>query len=100
MSDRRKIIIDCDPGHDDAVAIMLAARNPKIELLGITTVRGNSMIIIEHNLHVIKTADWIIDMGPEGGLHGGEVCATGTPEEVARRNDTPTGKYLKQILGL
>lgn len=61
---------------------------------------GNSMIIIEHNLHVIKTADWIIDMGPEGGLHGGEVCATGTPEEVARRNDTPTGKYLKQILGL
>ena len=44
MSDKRKIIIDCDPGHDDAVAIMLAARNPKIELLGITTVRGNQTI--------------------------------------------------------
>lgn len=69
-------------------------------ILGKLVDGGNSMIIIEHNLHVIKTADWIIDMGPEGGLHGGEVCATGTPEEVARRNDTPTGKYLKQILGL
>lgn len=59
---------------------------------------GNSMIIIEHNLHVIKCADWIIDMGPEGGLHGGQVVAEGTPEQLAQRSDTPTGKYLKEIL--
>lgn len=59
---------------------------------------GNSMIIIEHNLHVIKSADWIIDMGPEGGQHGGTVIAEGTPEDLAKSANTPTGKYLKQIL--
>ncbi|MBO7720526.1 excinuclease ABC subunit UvrA [Candidatus Saccharibacteria bacterium] len=59
---------------------------------------GNSMIIIEHNLHVIKSADWIIDMGPEGGQHGGTVIAEGTPEDLAKSASTPTGKYLKQIL--
>ena len=59
---------------------------------------GNSMIVIEHNLHVIKCADWIIDMGPEGGLHGGQVVAEGTPEQLAKRDDTPTGEYLKSIL--
>lgn len=59
---------------------------------------GNSMIIIEHNLHVIKSADWIIDMGPEGGQHGGTVVAEGTPEDLAKSAKTPTGKYLKQML--
>ena len=59
---------------------------------------GNSMIIIEHNLHVIKSADWIIDMGPEGGRQGGEVVATGTPEDLAKDPKTPTGKYLQTIL--
>jgi excinuclease ABC subunit A len=59
---------------------------------------GNSMIIIEHNLHVIKSADWIIDMGPEGGQHGGTVVAEGTPEDLARSAATPTGQYLKQML--
>ena len=59
---------------------------------------GNSMIIIEHNLHVIKSADWIIDMGPEGGAGGGQVVAAGTPEDLAKRSDTMTGKYLKSIL--
>ena len=59
---------------------------------------GNSMIIIEHNLHVIKSADWIIDMGPEGGQHGGEVVAEGTPEDLAKNAKTPTGEYLKQML--
>ncbi len=59
---------------------------------------GNSVIIIEHNLHVIKSADWVIDMGPEGGLKGGTVCAEGTPEQLAKKADTPTGKYLKQVL--
>ena len=59
---------------------------------------GNSMIIIEHNLHVIKSADWIIDMGPEGGQHGGTVIAEGTPEQLAKEAKTPTGKYLLQFL--
>lgn len=59
---------------------------------------GNSMVIIEHNLHVIKSADWVIDMGPEGGQNGGQVMAQGTPEDLAARSDTPTGKYLKEYL--
>ena len=71
-----------------------------LEILGRLVDGGNSMIIIEHNLHVIKTADWIIDMGPEGGLHGGEIVAEGTPEQLAKNSKTPTGKYLKSILGL
>lgn len=70
-----------------------------LDILGKLVDGGNSMIIIEHNLHVIKSADWIIDMGPEGGLHGGTVCAEGTPEELAKDSKTPTGKYLKDILG-
>lgn len=60
---------------------------------------GNSMIIIEHNLHVIKSADWIIDMGPEGGQHGGTVIAEGTPEQLAKDAKTPTGQYLKLYIG-
>jgi excinuclease ABC subunit A len=59
---------------------------------------GNSMVIIEHNLDVIKTADYLIDMGPEGGLAGGMIVATGTPEEVAKVKESYTGQYLKQML--
>jgi excinuclease ABC subunit A len=59
---------------------------------------GNSMVVIEHNLDVIKTADYIIDMGPEGGQGGGTIVATGTPEEVAQVPDSFTGQYLKPIL--
>ncbi len=59
---------------------------------------GNSMIIIEHNLDVIKSADWIIDMGPEGGIGGGTVVASGTPEDVAKVPESFTGKYLKNLL--
>ena len=59
---------------------------------------GNTMIVIEHNLDVIKTADWIIDLGPEGGDGGGEVVATGTPEDVAKVKTSWTGKYLKGAL--
>lgn len=73
--------------------------NRLLKILGKLVDGGNSMIIIEHNLHVIKSADWIIDMGPEGGQNGGQICATGTPEQLAKDEKTPTGKYLKQILG-
>ncbi len=60
--------------------------------------QGNTVIVIEHNLEVIKTADWVIDLGPAGGAGGGRVVATGTPEEVAKNPDSLTGKYLKKYL--
>jgi excinuclease ABC subunit A len=60
--------------------------------------RGNTIVVIEHNLDVIKTADWIIDMGPEGGSGGGMVVATGTPEQVADNTGSHTGHYLKPLL--
>jgi excinuclease ABC subunit A len=61
---------------------------------------GNSVIVIEHNLDVIKTADWIIDLGPEGGSRGGAVVATGTPEQVAQVEESYTGQFLKKLLGV
>ena len=59
---------------------------------------GNTIVVIEHNLDVIKTADWVIDMGPEGGAGGGTVVATGTPEDIARNPASHTGRYLKRLL--
>ena len=59
---------------------------------------GNTVIVIEHNLEVIKTADWIIDLGPEGGAKGGRVVAAGTPEQVARLKDSYTGQFLAAYL--
>lgn len=60
--------------------------------------RGNTVVVIEHNLDVIKTADWIIDLGPEGGSGGGEIIATGTPEQVADNSHSHTGRFLKDKL--
>jgi excinuclease ABC subunit A len=60
--------------------------------------QGNTLAIIEHNLDVIKTADWIVDLGPEGGAGGGQIVATGTPEDVAKNKASVTGKYLKPLL--
>ncbi|MDK2124822.1 excinuclease ABC subunit UvrA [Parachitinimonas caeni] len=59
---------------------------------------GNTVVVIEHNLDVIKTADWIVDLGPEGGAGGGEIIATGTPEQVAKNPRSYTGAYLKKLL--
>jgi excinuclease ABC subunit A len=59
---------------------------------------GNTIVIIEHNLDVIKTADWVVDLGPEGGNRGGKIIATGTPEQVAKKKGSYTGQYLKPIL--
>jgi len=59
---------------------------------------GNTVIVIEHNLDVIKSADWLIDLGPEGGFRGGQVIAVGSPEEVARNSASHTGKFLKSLL--
>ena len=60
--------------------------------------RGNTVVVIEHNLDVIKTADWIVDLGPEGGDGGGTIVATGTPEDVAATEGSFTGEYLKPLL--
>jgi excinuclease ABC subunit A len=59
---------------------------------------GNTVVVIEHNLHVIKTADWIIDLGPEGGAEGGRVLVEGAPEDVARCDASYTGRHLKALL--
>jgi excinuclease ABC subunit A len=69
-----------------------------IEVLNKLIVRGNSVVIIEHNLDLIKVADYIIDLGPEGGEGGGTLVAKGTPEEVANNEKSHTGKYLKKVL--
>ena len=72
------------------------------QLLGVLTRlrdHGNTIVVIEHNLDVIKTADWIVDLGPEGGDRGGQVLVCGTPEQVAAESASYTGKYLKPLLG-
>ncbi len=61
--------------------------------------QGNTVVVIEHNLDVIKTADWVVDLGPEGGSGGGRVVAAGTPEDLARKRGSHTGRFLKQVLG-
>jgi len=60
--------------------------------------KGNSVVVIEHNLDVIKTADWILDLGPEGGDLGGKIVAEGTPEQVAKTKGSYTGQYLVKVL--
>jgi excinuclease ABC subunit A len=62
--------------------------------------RGNTIVIIEHNLDVIKTADWVVDLGPEGGSGGGQIIAEGTPEEIIKVKQSHTGKFLKPLLNL
>ena len=69
-----------------------------LEVLHELVDQGNSVIVIEHNLDVVKTADHIIDIGPEGGDGGGQVVAIGTPEQVAKVPQSHTGRYLKQML--
>ena len=69
-----------------------------LDVLNRLTDLGNTVIIIEHNLDVIKTADWVMDLGPEGGESGGEIVAEGTPEQVARVARSFTGQALKRLL--
>jgi excinuclease ABC subunit A len=59
---------------------------------------GNTLVVIEHNLDVIKTADWLIDLGPEGGSGGGKIVAEGSPEKITESAASHTGKYLKSVL--
>ena len=77
--------------HFDDIQKLLMAFGKLIE-------GGASILVIEHNLDIIKSADWVIDLGPEGGEHGGRIVATGTPEQVARNSHSLTGKFLAQTL--
>ena len=70
-----------------------------IEILQELVRRGNSVVLIEHNMDVIKCSDYILDFGPEGGDEGGKLIAKGTPEEVAKTKGSHTAKYLKKVLG-
>ena len=69
-----------------------------VDILQTLTNGGNTVLVIEHNLDVIKTADYLIDLGPEGGDQGGQVIAVGTPEEVAKVKGSYTGQFLKPLL--
>ena len=71
-----------------------------LEVLHALVEQGNTVVVIEHNLEVIKTADWLIDLGPEGGVRGGEIVAVGTPEHVAKESRSYTGHYLAPLLGV
>jgi len=69
-----------------------------LEVLNQLVGKGNSVVLIEHNLDIVKSADYVLDFGPEGGVGGGELVAKGTPEEVANNTKSFTGKYLKKVL--
>src|SRR5258706_2137916 len=77
--------------HFDDIAKLLAAFRKLLD-------SGASLLVIEHNLDVVKSADWLIDLGPEGGNQGGKIIATGTPEQVARNPQSHTGRYLSRVL--
>ena len=67
-------------------------------VLKILVERGNTVVVIEHNLDIIKNSDWVIDMGPEGGAGGGEIIAEGTPEQIAKAANSYTGKFLQEVI--
>ena len=77
--------------HFQDVEMLLSVLNRLVNL-------GNTVVVIEHHLDVIKVADHVIDMGPEGGIGGGTIVAQGTPEEIASISSSPTGKFLAQML--
>jgi len=77
--------------HFDDIAKLLRCLDALLD-------QGHSVIVIEHNMDVIKCADWVIDLGPEGGEAGGEVVAAGRPEELARRTESHTGRFLREVL--
>lgn len=77
--------------HFEDVRVLLSVLNKLVD-------KGNTVVIVEHNLDVIKTADWIIDLGPGGGEYGGRIVAEGTPEQIISDSSSITGKYLKKEL--
>jgi excinuclease ABC subunit A len=83
---------------EPTVGLHIADVEKLLEVLNRLVDAGNTVVVIEHNLDVIKTADWLVDLGPEGGDNGGRVIAEGTPEEVAAMKHSYTGRFLRQIL--
>ena len=77
--------------HFEDVRVLLAALQRLVDA-------GNSMIVVEHNLDVVKAADWVVDLGPEGGEDGGRVLAMATPEQVAHVPESHTGRYIREVL--
>ncbi|HID32019.1 MAG TPA: ATP-binding cassette domain-containing protein, partial [bacterium (Candidatus Stahlbacteria)] len=77
--------------HYEDVKMLLGVLRRLVEM-------GNTVLVIEHNLEVVKCADWIIDLGPEGGDDGGEIVAEGPPEEIARVKRSHTGRYLRRVI--
>ena len=77
--------------HFDDVAMLLKVFQRLVDA-------GHSLIVIEHNLEVIKSADWIVDLGPEAGDDGGEVVGVGTPEQIAKIENSHTGRFLRNVL--
>jgi len=77
--------------HFEDIKMLLKVLNRLVD-------KGNTVIVIEHNLDVVKTADWVIDLGPEGGVNGGTIVGCGTPEELSKVNGSYTGQFLKPIL--
>jgi excinuclease ABC subunit A len=77
--------------HFHDISLLVAVLNQLVDA-------GNSVVVIEHNLDVIKTADWVVDLGPEGGDGGGQIVAQGTPEQITRQSRSHTGHYLKTVL--
>jgi excinuclease ABC subunit A len=77
--------------HFEDIRVLLDVLHRLVDL-------GNTVIVIEHNMHVVKTADWIVDLGPEGGAGGGKILVTGTPEEVMATKNSHTGQHLKSLL--
>jgi excinuclease ABC subunit A len=77
--------------HFEDVRVLLDVLHRLVDL-------GNTVVVIEHNLHVVKTADWVIDLGPEGGAGGGRIVVEGTPEEVAKVEESYTGQHLASLL--
>jgi excinuclease ABC subunit A len=84
---------------EPSVGLHAADVHKLIEVMQRLVEAGNSVLIIEHNLDIIKVADWLIDLGPEGGDGGGELIAEGTPEQVTKVKGSYTGKYLKEHMG-
>ena len=89
--------------HDGAVQTITLNRPSVLNALDLAMHKrladaGNTVLVIEHNLDVIKQADWVLDLGPEGGDKGGEILAQGTPEEVAETPGSATGKYMRRVL--
>ena len=77
--------------HFEDIRVLLAALRRLVD-------EGNTVVVIEHNLDVIRSADWVIDLGPGGGPDGGRTIATGTPEQIADSADSVTGRFLKEVI--